>query len=175
MANEKLKQLPLFDPATDSNPKNLFWCSVWQSGDEGENGTYVSKRFRKGDLTPELLGYKRYISKLTQAGINAPVQEVLINELGFEVTTIYEGVGDYRFNFPENYFVDKKVQLIPPANPYAVNTGSTEYRICSASSVNDSSLGITVALQTQTTFAAANDTFYGDYADVIEIRIYDNV
>ncbi len=47
---QKLKEKPLYDHATDNNDKNLFWCSVWQSGEEGAAGTYVSKRIRKTDI-----------------------------------------------------------------------------------------------------------------------------
>lgn len=50
MADEKIKDLPLFNSGTDANDKNIYVVSVWESGDEGSAGVYISKRIREEEL-----------------------------------------------------------------------------------------------------------------------------
>ncbi len=167
MANEKLKQLPLFNPATDSNPKNLFWCSVWQSGDEGENGTYVSKRVREGDLKPELLGYKKFVATVNQTGSNAPTMTILENTFGVVPTWEYVSQGQYDLVFPDNTFPDEsKIVTIEKAKGSA------------GTLVSHSAAGFALDNNSNSTikyFVFLN----GDYVDTwlynapIEIRVYE--
>lgn len=106
--NEKLKELPLFDPATDSNPKNIMWSSVYQSGPEGTLGTYVSKRIREQNI--EIYNYKEVeisASEILTCGTN---QVELLSGPGVGKYYKYYGILEVventtPFDFADNLFI----------------------------------------------------------------------
>ena len=64
--------------------------------------------------TPSSLGYQRLTFNLTQSGTDAPVVDILLNEVDAVFTSEYNGVGSYIFNWNLNVSDLTKVQLFPP-------------------------------------------------------------
>jgi len=69
--------------------------------------------------TPSSLGYQRLTFNLTQSGTDAPVVDILLNEVGASYTSEYDGVGSYIFNWNLNVSDLTKVQLFPPTTTSA--------------------------------------------------------
>lgn len=77
----------------------------------------------KNQLVPCLqtigVPYKRLSFNLTQSGTDAPVVDILLNEVGASYTSEYDGVGSYIFNWNLNVSDLTKVQLFPPTTTSA--------------------------------------------------------
>lgn len=72
----------------------------------------------KNQLVPCLqaigVPYKRLCFNVTQSGTDAPVLDILLNEVGTVITPEYDGVGSYILNWDLNVSDLTKVQLFPP-------------------------------------------------------------
>lgn len=90
------------------NPDTLvpIWVPV-----PGSPGLYQQAYAPKGSFN---LGYLRLSFNVTQSGTDAPVVDILLNEVGVVFTPEYDSVGNYILNWNLNVSDLTKVQLFPP-------------------------------------------------------------
>jgi hypothetical protein len=107
----------------------------------------------------DILGYKSYVAILNQTGIDAPVANVLYNDIGL-VTWNYAGVGQYTGSCPSFDETKMTVQLSQNANWGAVTT---------AANMDSNEIYITTYDLPSTFDNYSDDVLYKSY---IEVRLY---
>jgi hypothetical protein len=171
MADEQLKQQPLFNPATDLNAKNLYHVDKWVSGTEGASGVYDSKRIREGELPQAVNGYKRYIAELNQSGTANPTATVLVNELGATVVWTRDDVGVYTATLIGAFA--GKTMILSPQNSYGFDGLSSGYNVYGAGKNGSDSVYLVSGLADPTTgiVTPSDALLFTDYS-FIEIRVF---
>lgn len=104
--------------ANDDNSDGYTVGSMWLNTSTGamyvcQDSTVGAAKWSNG------LGYLRLSFNLTQSGTDAPVVDILLNEVGAGYTSEYDGVGSYIFNWNLNVSDLTKVQLFPPTTASA--------------------------------------------------------